>query len=185
MSPSNPSKPAQKSCYSRPPDFARWSNRRITVTRRTRFLLLWRRNTDDSNRLAKVTAVTFRPTSEGALALLRGSEVTCYLPRGFVVTGSKLPTYPRWHPRPPVGSLTARELFGLHPVPVRPAPNYSRLSRLDHTGLIWLLRGRPVIALTAAEAVMRCQSGATLAYRKLNKPALGPIGDSLDDVRVA
>jgi hypothetical protein len=32
---------------------------------------------------------------------------------------------------------------------------------------------------------MRCQSGATLAYRKLNKPALGPIGDSLDDVRVA
>ena len=54
----------------------------------------------------------------------------------------------------------ARELFGLHPVPERPAANYSRLSRLDCTGLIWLLRGRPVIALTAMEAVMRCHSGA-------------------------
>jgi hypothetical protein len=77
---------------------------------------------------------------------------------------------------------TSRELFvGLHPVPEQPAPNYSRLSRLDHTGMIWLLRGRPVIALTAAEAVLRCLSGATLTYRKLNKPALGPVGDSLDD----
>jgi hypothetical protein len=143
MSPSNPSKLGQKSCYSRHPDFARWSNRKGAVTRLTCFLLPLRRNTNDNNTLVKVTAVTFRPTSEEALALLRGLKVTCYLPTGFVVTGSTLPTYPRWQPRPPVGSLTARELFGLHPVPVRPAPNYSRLSRLDHTGLIWLLRGRP------------------------------------------
>jgi hypothetical protein len=89
----------------------------------------------------------------------------------------------QWGAQAQTFGWTARELFGLHPVPERPAGNYSRLSRLDHAGLIWLLRGRPVIALTAAEAVMRCQSGATLTYRKLNKPALGPIGDSLDDWR--
>ena len=62
------------------------------------------------------------------------------------------------------------ELFGIHPVPEQPAANYSRLSRLDETGLIWLLRGRLVITLTATEAVMRCHSGATLTYRR-NEPA--------------
>ena len=61
---------------------------------------------------------------------------------------------------------TARELFGLHTPPERPAANHSRLSRLDETGLIWLLRGRPVIILTASDAVMRCHSGATLTYRR-------------------
>jgi hypothetical protein len=77
---------------------------------------------------------------------------------------------------------TARELFGLHPVPERPAPSYRRLSRYDETGLIWLLRGRPVVALTASEAVIRAHSGATITYRKHNKPALGPLGDCLDDM---
>jgi hypothetical protein len=77
---------------------------------------------------------------------------------------------------------TAQELFGLHSVPERPAANYSRLSRYDHTGLIWLLRGKPVIALTASEAAIRADSGATTVYRRQNKPALGPFGDSLDDM---
>jgi hypothetical protein len=63
---------------------------------------------------------------------------------------------------------TARELFGLHPVLGRPAANYSRLSRLDDTGLSWLLRSRPVVALTKTTAAIR---GATL----------GPVSDSLDD----
>jgi hypothetical protein len=72
-------------------------------------------------------------------------------------------------------------LSHLHPVPEQPAGNYSRLSRLDHTGLIWLLRGRPVIALTAAEAVMRCHSGATLTYRRQNEPVPGPQA-ALDDM---
>jgi hypothetical protein len=76
---------------------------------------------------------------------------------------------------------TAHDLFGLHPVPECPAANYSRLARYDETGLIWLLRGRPVVALTETDAAIR---GATtvLVYRKLRKPALGPVGDSLDDV---
>jgi hypothetical protein len=75
---------------------------------------------------------------------------------------------------------TVRELFGLHPVPQRPAPSYSRLSRYDETGLIWLLRSRPVVALTETTAAIQ---GATtvLTYRKINTPALGPVGDSLDD----
>ena len=77
---------------------------------------------------------------------------------------------------------TARQLFGLHTRPERPAASYSRLSRYDETGLIWLLRGRPVVALTATEAAIKHQSGNITTYRKLNKPALGPLGDSLDDM---
>ena len=75
-----------------------------------------------------------------------------------------------WGERAQAFGWTARELFGLHPVPERPAANYSRLSRDDATGLIWLLRGRPVTALTAAEAAMRCHSGATLTHRRQNEP---------------
>jgi hypothetical protein len=47
----------------------------------------------------------------------------------------------------------------LHPVPEQPAANYSRLSRVDDMGLIWLLRGRPVTVLTSTEAVILCHSG--------------------------
>jgi hypothetical protein len=74
---------------------------------------------------------------------------------------------------------TEHELLGLNSVPSCPAPNYSRLSRYDETGLIWLLRGRPVIALMATAATFQ-GSAAVLTYRKLNKPALGPLGDNLD-----
>ena len=45
---------------------------------------------------------------------------------------------------------TAKHLFGLHKPPNRPHPSYSRLSRYDETGLIWLLGGREVVALTEA-----------------------------------
>ena len=51
-------------------------------------------------------------------------------------------------------------------------------------GLIWLLRGRPVVALTETVAAIQGTS-AVLTYRKLNKPALGPVGDSLDDMGAA
>ena len=77
-------------------------------------------------------------------------------------------------------SWMARELFGLHPVAERPAPSYSRLSRYDETGLIWLLRSRPVVALTETNAAIQGAT-AVLTYRKINRPALGPVGDSLDD----
>jgi hypothetical protein len=76
---------------------------------------------------------------------------------------------------------TARDLFGLHRIPERPAPNYRRLSRYDETGLIWLLQGRPAKALTATTAAILNPTGTFTIYRRNNKPTLGPPGDSLDD----
>jgi hypothetical protein len=76
---------------------------------------------------------------------------------------------------------TVPELFGLHPVPERPAASYQRLSRYDETGLIWLLRGRPVVALTETTAAIQ-GAASIITYRKLNKPGMGPLGDSLDDL---
>ena len=86
-----------------------------------------------------------------------------------------------WGARAHACGWTAGELIGLHPVPGRPAANYQRLSRYDETGLVWLLRGRAVVALTATEAAIQGVA-AVLVYRKRRKPALGPVGDSLDDV---
>jgi hypothetical protein len=88
---------------------------------------------------------------------------------------------PTWGAQANAFGWTERELFGLHAVPERPAANYRRLSRYDETGLIWLLRGRAVVALTETEAAIQGAT-AVLVYRKLRKPALGPVGDSLDDI---
>ena len=87
----------------------------------------------------------------------------------------------KWGARAHACDWTARDLFGLHPVSAHPTLTFQRLSRYDATGLIWLLRGRPVIALTETEAAIQ-GALAVLIYRKLRKPALGPVGDSLDDV---
>jgi len=76
---------------------------------------------------------------------------------------------------------TTRDLFGLASVPEKPVPNYRRLSRHDETGLIWLLGGRAVVALTHTTAAIKNPTGAVTIYRRYNKPALGPLGDSLDD----
>jgi hypothetical protein len=72
------------------------------------------------------------------------------------------------------------ELFGLDTPPKKPAANYRPLSRYDKTGLIWLLRGRRVVELTKDKAIIETPTGS-VAYRRYNKPALGPLGDSLDD----
>jgi hypothetical protein len=61
---------------------------------------------------------------------------------------------------------TARDLFGLASVPDQPRPNYRRLSGYDETGLIWLLRGRPVLALTARTAEIEGQTGTVTIYRR-------------------
>lgn len=42
-------------------------------------------------------------------------------------------------------------------------------------------QGRRVVALTADTAAVENASGNIVSYRKLRKPALGPVGDSLDD----
>jgi hypothetical protein len=88
---------------------------------------------------------------------------------------------PQWGEKARALGWTARDLFGLHKPPENPHPSYRRLSRYDETGLIWLLQGRDVAALTEETAAIRCPSGSVTVYRKHNKPAYGPLGDSLDD----
>jgi hypothetical protein len=104
----------------------------------------------------------------------------------------------KWGEQAEALGWTARDLFGLHVPPEKPHPSYSRLSRYDETGLIWLLsggtaprggrstsgthRGREVIALTEATATIKNPATGTITtYRRHNKPALGPEGDSMDD----
>ena len=91
----------------------------------------------------------------------------------------------RWGEQAEALGWTAKALLGLHQPPDKPHPSYSRLSRYDEIGLIWLLRGRPVIALTEATAAIQNPTGAVTVYRRFNKPALGPVGDSLDDLEPA
>jgi hypothetical protein len=75
----------------------------------------------------------------------------------------------------------SRDLFGLHTPPERPHPSYSRLSRYNALGLIWLLEGREVIALTEATASIRNpKTGNVTVYRRFDKPGVGPVGDCLD-----
>jgi hypothetical protein len=85
-----------------------------------------------------------------------------------------------WGPEARMLGWTVGELFGLHPLPEQPAPTFRRLSRYDTTGLIWLLQGRPLIALTETEAAIQ-SAGAVVMYRKHRKPAYGPLDDCLDD----
>jgi hypothetical protein len=77
----------------------------------------------------------------------------------------------RWSEQAQTLGWTARDLFGLHSVPDRPAPSYRRLSCYVATGLIWLLQGRPVTALTETAATFLASSGANLTYYRSNKPA--------------
>jgi hypothetical protein len=87
-----------------------------------------------------------------------------------------------WREQAEALGWSTADLFGLAPVPERRPANYRRLSRYDLTGLLWLLKGRPVVALTETTAAIQTRSGAILTYRKHHKPALGPLGDCLDDM---
>jgi hypothetical protein len=87
-----------------------------------------------------------------------------------------------WGARAQALGWTARDLFSLHTPSDGAHPSYRRLSRYDATGLIWFLEGREVIALTADTAAIRWPSGSITVYRRNNKPALGPLGDSLQDL---
>jgi hypothetical protein len=87
----------------------------------------------------------------------------------------------KWGEQAAALDWTPRDLFGLQKSPDQPHPSYRRLSRYDETGLIWLLQGRPVVALTDSTAAIENPTGAITVYRRYDKPALGPVGDSLDD----
>ena len=75
---------------------------------------------------------------------------------------------------------TAEELFGSHEPPSRPHPSYDRLARYDAKGLVWVLEGRAVVAMTEATAAIETTTGTIINYRKFNKPGLGPVSDSID-----
>ena len=87
----------------------------------------------------------------------------------------------KWGEQAEAVGWTSADLFGLHTPPAKRHPSYSRLSRYDHIGLCWLLEGRPVVALTESTAAIENPTGAITVYRRYDKPALGPVGDSLDD----
>ena len=89
----------------------------------------------------------------------------------------------RWGEQAEALGWTAKDLFGLLTVPEHAKPSFNRLSRYDETGLIWLLNGRRVVALTEATAAIQGPTGAVTVYRRHNKPALGPTSDSLDDLQ--
>jgi hypothetical protein len=89
----------------------------------------------------------------------------------------------RWGNQAEALGWSPRDLFGLHQPPVKPHPSYSRLSRYDHTGLVWLLQGRSVLAMTDGTAAIENATGAITIHRRFNKPAFGPRGDSLDDLQ--
>jgi hypothetical protein len=89
----------------------------------------------------------------------------------------------RWGDQAEALGWTWGDLFGLEEVPTEVHPNYRRLGRYDQTGLIWLLQGCPVIALTEATAAIRMPTGSIVTYRRHNKPAFGPLGDSIDDFK--
>jgi hypothetical protein len=61
---------------------------------------------------------------------------------------------------------TPRDLFGLHTPPEQPHPSYNRLSRYDEAGLVWLLDGRLVVALTETSAAIQTSGGNRLVYRR-------------------
>jgi hypothetical protein len=84
----------------------------------------------------------------------------------------------KWGSQAEALNWSSADLFGLHTPPEKPHPSYNRLSRYDGTGLIWLLQGRPVVALTADTASIKGITGNITVYRKHNKPALGRNGAS-------
>src|SRR5262249_36402847 len=83
----------------------------------------------------------------------------------------------RWGERAHALGWTAKDLFGLLPVAKHTKPSFNRLARYDEIGLIWLLRGRGVAALTDATAAIRKPTGSITIYRRHNKSALGPLGE--------
>jgi len=64
-----------------------------------------------------------------------------------------------------------------------PHPSYQRLSGYDDKGLVWVLEGKPVVAMSSSTAAVAHKTGAITSYRKHNKPGLGPLGDSVDDFK--
>src|SRR5262249_41844336 len=73
----------------------------------------------------------------------------------------------RWGEQAEAFGWTSRDLFGLPTVPEHAKPRFNRLSRYDETGLIWLLNGRWVVALTQdTAAIQNPATGLVTTYRR-------------------
>jgi len=88
----------------------------------------------------------------------------------------------QWGERAQGMNWSSADLFSLVEVPERPSSRFDRLSRYDRLGLCWLLQGRCVTVLTAETAAIENPTGSIAVYRKHNKPPLGPLGNSLDEL---
>src|SRR5262249_6014426 len=141
---------------------------------------------------ARVSAAMYRvtPPRKRRFCYNPGWGNQRYSPRGGLVgcnerwlrRGNPRPRFlSRWGDQVEALGWTARDPFGPQAPPSKRHPSSSRLSPYDETGLIWVLQGRPVIALTEATAAIQNPTSNVTVYRKNNKPALGPEGDSLDD----
>ena len=71
----------------------------------------------------------------------------------------------KWGAQAAALGWTPRDLFGLQKSPDQSHPSYRCLSRYDETGLIWLLRGRPVVALTVAAHTFGGRGRARINHR--------------------
>jgi hypothetical protein len=126
-------------------------------------------------------------SSQGRLALtLVALEARCpdllEVPRWQLAIADGKAFLAKWGTQAEALGWSARDLFGLLPVPAHAEPGFRRLSRYDETGLVWLLQGRRVVAMTETTAAIEHPSGSITVYRRFHKPALGPLGDSLGDL---
>jgi len=67
----------------------------------------------------------------------------------------------------------------------RLAPDGHTMARDRAHALSARRSGRPAVALTETTAAIQNPTGAITTYRRHNKPALGPVGDSLDDLEAS
>jgi hypothetical protein len=75
--------------------------------------------------------------------------------------------FARWSLKAERLGWTSTDLLGLVPVSANAPPSFSRMSRVDQTGLIWLLQGRRVTSLSETEATIRnLTTGSVTTYRK-------------------
>jgi hypothetical protein len=75
----------------------------------------------------------------------------------------------KWGAQAEALGWTEQDLFGLHRPPDKPAAGYSRLARYDATGLVWLLRGRRVCALTERSAAIKNRTSGTVTHFRRGK----------------
>jgi len=90
----------------------------------------------------------------------------------------------QWDQQAAALGWTERDLFGLHEPPDKPHPRYQRLSRRDCIGLVWLLQGAPVVALTAdAAAIETADRTSRLMYYRPAATSAVPASMSSDGSR--